>query len=142
MSSLDGRGGRGRPFAPGNPGRKPGSKNKRTLIATELLDSAGPELLQKAIARAKRGNVALQKYLLDRWLPRERLTKIDLPEMNSADDAVRVIGHIIHSVCEGRITSREGTNLVHIVDSYAHATEIADMVKRMEVLEAQIKGSA
>ena len=44
---------RGRPFAKGNPGRKPGSKNKTTLMGQALLKEAEEDLLRKAIKMAK-----------------------------------------------------------------------------------------
>jgi hypothetical protein len=47
---------RGRPFAKGNPGRKPGSKNKTTLIGEALLKEAEEQLLRKAIEMAKAGD--------------------------------------------------------------------------------------
>ena len=39
---------RGRPFANGNPGRKPGSKNRATLVAAALLEGDAEELLRGA----------------------------------------------------------------------------------------------
>ena len=64
---------RGRPFANGNPGRKPGSKNRTTLVAAALLEGEAEELVRKAIELAKAGDVAMLKFLLERILPRERI---------------------------------------------------------------------
>jgi hypothetical protein len=83
VSTSHGPGVRGRPFAEGNPGRKRGSRNKASLISAALLDGEQPELLRLAIDIAKRGNVPMLKFLLARWLPRERLIKIDLPRIVS-----------------------------------------------------------
>jgi hypothetical protein len=55
---------RGRPFAKGNPGRKPGSKNKTTLIGHALLKEAEERLLQKAIEMAEGGDGPMLKFLL------------------------------------------------------------------------------
>jgi hypothetical protein len=57
---------RGRPFAKGNPGRKPGSKNKTTLMGQALLKEAEEDLLRKAIEMAKAGDGPMLKFLLDR----------------------------------------------------------------------------
>lgn len=108
MSSPHGPGGRGRPFAPGNPGRKPGSKNRRTLIAAEILDSAGPELLRIAIERANAGDTPLTKFLLDRWLPRHRSITIDLPQITCAADALKALRCILRAASAGVITPAEG----------------------------------
>jgi hypothetical protein len=79
---------RGRPFANGNPGRKPGSKNHSTVLAAALLEDEREVLLRKAIEIARNGDVVMLKFLLSRILPRERGIRIDLPKMDFADDAV------------------------------------------------------
>ena len=85
---------RGRPFANGNPGRKPGSRNRATLLAA-LLDGKAKDLVRKALEIAMAGDVGMLKFLLGRILPRERLIKLDLPRMDFADDAVEAIGIVI-----------------------------------------------
>jgi hypothetical protein len=71
---------RGRPFAKGNSGRRPGSKNKTTIIGQALLKEAEEELLRKAIEMAKAGDGPMLKFLLERILPKERY--IELPPMD------------------------------------------------------------
>ena len=71
----------GRPFAKGNPGRPPGSKNRTTLLAAALLEGEAEELVRKAVALAKAGDVGMLKFLLGRILPRERPIEIDLPPL-------------------------------------------------------------
>jgi hypothetical protein len=53
---------RGRPFVNGNPGRKPGSKNRATVVASALLDGEAEELVRKAVELAKAGNVVMLKF--------------------------------------------------------------------------------
>jgi hypothetical protein len=131
---------RGRPFANGNPGRPPGSKNRTTLLAAALLEGEAEELVRKAVALAKAGNVAMLKFLLSRILPRERLITLDLPPMDFADDGVEAHGHIMHAASEGRISPSEAAGLSTLINSYTRAIEMADVVKRLDALEAQIKG--
>ena len=130
----------GRPFANGNPGRKPGSKNRTTLVAAALLEGEADELVRKAIELAKDGDVAMLKFLLERILPRERLIKLDLPRMQFADDAVEALGKVMSDVAEGRMTPSEGAAMATLINSCARAIEMADVVKRLDALEAQIKG--
>lgn len=131
---------RGRPFANGNPGRKPGSKNRTTLVAAALLEGEAEELVRKAVALAKAGDIAMLKFLLRTILPRERLIKVDLPSMEFADDAVEAIGQITRAVSEGRITPSEGAALATLVNAYTAAIDKADVVKRLDSLEARLKG--
>ena len=132
---------RGRPFPPGNGGRRPGSKNRSSLILAALSDADKEELLRKGLEIARAGDVSMMKFFLSRILPRERAITIDLPKMEFADDAVEALGAITSAVCEGKITPGEGVHLAALVNSYARAIDIADLVKRMDALEARINGS-
>jgi hypothetical protein len=131
---------RGRPFANGNPGRKRGSRNQTTLVAAALLDGEAEELVGKAFELAKAGDAGMLKFLLGRALPRERLIKLDLPHMNFADDAVEALDRIMRSVSEGTISPSEGAALATLINSWAHAIDVADLVKRMNELEAKLNG--
>ena len=129
----------GRPFANGNPGRKPGSKNRNTLVATALLDGDAEELVRKAVALAKAGNVVMLKFLLGRILPRERPIELDLPQMDFADDAVEAIGSIMRAVSEGMITPSEAASMATLVNSQARAIDMADVVKKLDSVVAAIQ---
>jgi len=131
---------RGKPFANGNSGRKAGSRNRTTLVAAALLEGEVEGLVRKAVELAKAGDVAMLKFLLGRILPRERLVKLDLPSMDFADDAVEALGCIMRAVSEGRLSPSEGAAVAPLIDSYARAIDLADVVKRVDSIEAQIKG--
>ena len=134
---------RGRPFANGNPGRKPGSRNRTTLLAAALLDGKAEELLRKAVEIALAGDVAMLKFLLDRILPRERLVKLDLPRMEFADDVVEALGKVMSDVADGRMTSKRrcrngyADKLLHTRDRYGRRGEniglAEDPIKRGRV---------
>jgi hypothetical protein len=129
---------RGRPFANGNGGRPRGSKNQATLLLAALSESDKGELLSKALQLAKAGDVSMLKFFLSRMLPRERSITIDLPRMEFADDAVEALGSILRAVSNGSITPAEAADLANLVNSYARAIDIADLVKRIDALEAKI----
>jgi hypothetical protein len=97
-------------------------------------------LLRTAIQLARAGNVPMLKFLLSRTMPRDRLVKLDLPKMIFADDGVEAVGRIMRAVFEGAITPSEGAALATIVKSYTGAIEMADVVKRLDALESQIRG--
>jgi len=147
MSRSDGSGApqipnaRGHPFAKGNPGRPKGSKNRSTLLAAALLEGKCDKLLGKASKLAEAGNVPMLKFLLGRLLPRERLINLDLPTMEFADDAVEALGHIMRAASEGRISPSEGAALAALINSQTHAIDMADVVKRLDSLEAKINGA-
>ena len=130
---------RGRPFAEGNPGRRRGSKNRRSAISAALLVGEEQELVGKAVELAKAGDTQMLKFLLDRILPRDRAVKVELPKMEYAGDAVEALGSIAQAMSEGKISPSEGAALAAVVNSYARAIDIADVVKRLEQLEQQLR---
>ena len=132
---------RGRPFSRGNSGRKPGSKNRATIVTAALVEGDAQELVGKAVELAKAGNVVMLKFLLGRILPRERLIKLDLPRMEFADDAVEALGRVMGAVSEGQISPSEAAAMATLINAYTQAIDMADVVKRLDTLEAQVKGS-
>jgi hypothetical protein len=132
------KGARGRPFAKGNAGRRPGSKNRLSAISALLLAGEEQDLVRRAIELAKAGDTQMLKFLLNRILPRERAVKVNLPKMEYADDAVEALGSIAQAVSGGQISPSEGAALAAIVNSYARAIELVDLVKRLETIEQQI----
>ena len=130
---------RGRPFEKGNGGRKPGSKNKTTLVAEALLKGEEDELVRKAIELAKAGDVQMLKFLLDRILPKERSVRIDLPLMERSDDAVDALGAIINAVANGEITPGEGAALATLVEGYARAINIHELESRLDTMERELR---
>ena len=132
---------RGRPFSRGNSGRKPGSKNRATVLTAALVEGDAQEVLGKAVELAKAGNVVMLKFLLGRILPRERLIKLDLPRMEFVDDAVEALGRVMGAVSEGRISPSEAAAMATLINSYTRAIDMADVVKRLDTLEAQVNVS-
>lgn len=130
---------RGRPFQKGNGGRKPGSKNRTSVVAAALLEGEIADLVRKGVELALAGDVTMLKFFLGRTLPRERLIKVDLPRMDVADDAVEALAAIALTISEGKISPSEGAALATVVNYTSSAIEVADMVNRVNILEEKIK---
>jgi hypothetical protein len=126
---------RGRPFKKGNGGRRPGSKNRTTLVAEALLKGEEEALVRKAIALAKAGDVQMLKFLLDRILPKERSVHVDLPRMQRADDAVDALGEVIDAVGIGQIAPNEGSALANLVVTRARMINDAELNLRLNDIE-------
>ena len=60
--------------------------------------------------------------------------------MEFADDAAEALGAVMQAVSEGKISPSEGAAIATLINSYTQAIEMADVVKRLDSLEAQIKG--
>jgi hypothetical protein len=126
----------------GNPGRRRGSKNKETLLATGLAREQGEELLRKAIEMAMGGNVAMMKFLLDRILPKERPIDLELPHLDFAHDSVDAMSEIVDAVSAGRISPREAADVAQIVSAFRQAIEVTDVEKARGRRPAFLGGDA
>jgi hypothetical protein len=124
---------RGRPFAKGNPGRKPGSKNKTTVLGQALLKEAEERLVRKAIEVAEAGDGPMLKFLLDRILPKERC--IDLPPMDHDCDPVERCEAILEAACAGRIAPNEAAALGGLVAGYARIIQFTEIDQRLQAIE-------
>lgn len=118
-------------------GRKPGSKNKATLIGQALLKQAEEELLRKAIEMAKAGDGPMLKFLLDRILPKERC--IELPLTDHDCDPVERCEAIVEAVSAGRITPNEAASLVNVAGGHARIIDFSEVDERLQAIEKQLE---
>ena len=130
---------RGRPFEKGNGGRRPGSKNRTTLVAEALLEGEEVYLVRKAIELAKAGDTQMLKFLLDRILPKERRIHADLPVMNHSSDAIDALALVIDAVNTGRIVPSEAAALASLVGAYTRVMDVAELQERVENLERDLR---
>jgi hypothetical protein len=130
---------RGRPFEKGNGGRRPGSRNRTTLVAEALLKGEEEELVRKAIELAKAGDTQMLKFLLDRILPKDRSVRIEIPEMQRADDAVDALGAIINTAANGEIAPSEGAAFASLIDVYVRTINVHELEARLDNMEREIK---
>ncbi len=130
---------RGRPFAAGNSGRKPGSKNRTTLVAESLLEGESEELMRTAVALAKDGDVVLLKFLLGRMLPKERSVRVELPPMDGDFDAVAAMEAILVAATTGQILPSEASELASIVAAYARTLDVTELRLRLENVEKKLE---
>jgi hypothetical protein len=132
---------RGRPFAKGqsgNPlGRRPGSRNRATLIAEMLLQGQSEALMQKAVERALDGSDLALKICLDRILAprRERTVRFVLPPIESPADLAAALGAVTAAVAEGALTPGEACDLSQVVVTFIKAIETADFERRLHQIE-------
>ena len=83
---------RGRPFPrgiSGNPmGKRPGTRNRATIIAEAMLDCETRPLLRQTIDEAKDGDPVMMRFCVGRILPprRDRPVRFALPPVRSPAD--------------------------------------------------------
>jgi hypothetical protein len=93
-----------KPGQSGNPaGKPPGTRNRVTRAVEELLDGEAEALTRKAVEMAKAGDIQAMRICLDRIAParKDRYVPIDLPPLDSADDAVKASAVIVAALSAG-----------------------------------------
>ena len=80
-------------FKKGNPGRRPGSRNKATVAVEALLDGEAEKLTRKAIEMALAGDTVAMRLCLDRLYPprRTRPIELELPKVETAGDVLQAL---------------------------------------------------
>lgn len=133
-------------------GRKPGTLNKRTIdLAADILGSGKTpleyllEVMADENADQKRRDWAADKasaYIHPRPAPVTRSIQISIPKMQTAADVPHVISGILQAVGSGEISPSEAQSVVAIVEAQRRAIETADLLKRIEDLEAKAGSNA
>jgi hypothetical protein len=127
------------PGQSGNPaGRPRGVRNKRTVIAQQMLDEHAADVTQGAIDLAKAGDRVALRVCMDRIAPplRHRLLDFDLPELTSAADAVVAAKAIIQGAAKGELTVPEANGLMRLVRTFVLLLAAAAREKRLAHREA------
>jgi len=134
---------RGRPFSKGrsgNPaGRPVGARGRAAAFTEALMDSEATEIVRKAIAKAKAGDSVCLRICIDRILPprRDRTVQFDLPQLESAADAVRAMSSVLVAVASGELTPSEGETISGIVATWMQSLQISDFEQRLARLEKE-----
>lgn len=106
--------GRWQPGQSGNPaGRPRGTRPKATLAVEALLEGDAERLTRKAVELALDGDTTALRLCLERIAPprRERPVEVELPRLETPDDAVEAHGRIANAVAAGDVTPGEGEAL-------------------------------
>jgi len=131
-------------FAPGNPGKPKGARNKATLAAEALLDGEAEALTKKAIEVAKTGDPKALKLCIERILAprRDRPVSFKLSPIKSAGDHPRALAQILKAVAAGEVTPMEGQGLCQMLDNHRSSLATADLAERIAALEEERRNGA
>ena len=116
----------------GNPaGRPPGSKSFQTQLRAAL-EEHGPEILEKLIERAKKGEPTSGRFLIERLLPAMKSSPVQVPlrlEGSPLDQAEQ----IKNALAEGLLTRRARTLLyaLQTVEVVRAASVLSDRVSKI-----------
>lgn len=133
---------RGRPFLrgqSGNPaGKRPGTRNRATIIAEAMLDCETRPLLRGAIEDAKSGDGVMSRFCISRIIGprRERPVHFELPPIESAADLKAAMAAVTSAVANGELTIREAWEFSQLLDNFIRAIDATEFATQLERLEA------
>lgn len=122
----------------GNPaGKKPGTRNKKTLLAMALLNEDLEAITKVVIDAAKKGDMAAARFIIERMVPplRERPVELTLPRIETATGAAAAQQAILDAVAAGDLLPGEGATLSGIVEQRRKAIETEELEQRISKLE-------
>lgn len=131
-----------KPGQSGNPnGRPQGSRNKATLAMESLMESEADAITRKCIEKAKEGDMAAIRLCMDRLYPPRKDSPVtfELPPMETAADAVQVMGAVLMALASGEVTPSEAQAVAGIVETFRRTIETSEIEARIAELE---KGKA
>jgi len=126
----------------GNPfGKAKGTKNRTTIAAEKLLQGGLDNICLRLIEEALKGNLQAIKLVLDRVLPsrRDRVVDIELPKLQTTEEAVKAMSTIIEAINRGKITPNEGEAISRVVDAFVKVIQVHEIEKRISILEQEGK---
>ena len=124
----------------GNPKGKPkGVRHRATQISYALLEGNLHEVLETVLERAKGGDMAACRMIIDKVLPntKERPIALDLPLINDLSGVGDAQAQILQAVASGDITPNEGERIAAIVEARRRSIETIDLESRISRLETQ-----
>lgn len=126
----------------GNPKGKPkGARNRSTLAAEQFLEASLEGVCRTIEQEALQGNMLAAKMILDRFLPtrKDRILKIDFPEIQDIEDILKALRSIVNAVGSGEISPSEGESLSKTLDMYVKAMETHQLESRLSQLESRLQ---
>ena len=132
---------RGR-FRSGNrpgPGRPPGSRNKASVIAQDLLDGEAEKIARKCVDMALGGDVTAIRLCLERLVPprKEVAHPFDLPSFDLEKDPTGALDELIAAVREGHCSTGEAQALASLIRVRQEQSWEQRIQRLEELLEAK-----
>src|SRR5579859_5683387 len=115
--------GRFQPGASGNPaGKKPGTKNRATILKEALRDGEDTSVARIVIDKALAGDAVAARFLLERLepKPRGRAIHLEIPEgLSPAGEVVATFNAALRAMAAGEITPDEALSVARFLEGRA-----------------------
>jgi hypothetical protein len=116
------------PGSSGNPGgKKPGTRNRATVLREALAEGEDLAAARIVIDKALAGDAVAARFILDRLTPRPRgrAIELDLPKGEKAADVLAASNATIAAMASGEITPDEALTVTKVLDGRLRALKAA-----------------
>jgi hypothetical protein len=130
------------PFARGNPGKKPGTRNRATVLTEKLLSKDLKHIASKIVELAKQGDLVAAKLILDRVarVPKGRRVSFAWPDGVGLDAIGLAFDSVLRAIGDGKIAIDEGLGIVAILEKKVTILQADEVAREIAELKAAIQG--
>jgi hypothetical protein len=131
---------RGRQFAPGNPGRPLGARNRRSVLVEQLMANDVESIVKAVIEKAVAGDMVAAKLVLDRVAPtpKGRALKLALNPVTDAESVLRAHTNLLANISNGVIAAEEGEAIGRVLAGCLKAIDSVSFEERLANLESLV----
>jgi hypothetical protein len=133
------------PGTSGNPaGKRPGTRNRKTVLAEALRDGEGEGMARVVIDKALAGDAVTARFCVGLLTPkpRGRAIVLDLPEDWRAGDVVAVFDATLAAMAAGEITPDEALIITRVLDFRRRALQALMLERRLAAEAAEMTEAA
>jgi hypothetical protein len=127
--------GRFAPGCSGNPaGKRPGTRNRATLLAAALEEGEGEAMARIVIDKALAGDATAARFCIDRLCPRPRgrAISLELPEgLSPGGMVVAAFNAALRAMAAGEITPEEAVTVARFLEGRMKALKACQLERRM-----------
>lgn len=127
------------PGQSGNPsGRRPGTRNRTTVAAEQLLEGQASAVARVLADRALEGDPVALRLFCERVIPvrRGRPVEFSLPAIDTAADVDAALGAILRDTATGQLTPEEAATVAGVLEMKRRTLETTIFEARLAALEA------
>jgi hypothetical protein len=129
----------------GNPaGKRPGTRNRKTVLAEALRDGEDNAVARVVIDKAVAGDAVTARFLLGLLSPkpRGRAITLDLPEDARPGDVVAAFDATLAAMAAGEITPDEALTITRVLDGRRRALQSLVLERRLDAEAARAPADA
>lgn len=128
--------GRWEPGTSGNPAGRPSGKGQIAQLRAAIGERV-PAILEKLINQATSGDVGAARLLLERVVPPLKAEELPVAFELQPGTLMARSAAILEAVAIGNLSAATGTQLIAAIASLARVTEVDELARRIDLLEAR-----